>query len=298
MPKSVVQPVTPEIISLCEDADVLRKRYLAAVVTCSHAAPRFEARTEVYTILKLMFRHLEAICELARSDLVTLPAAIVLARAVLEASVRARWLLKPVDPYEQEVRWVLHLRTALEQCAKLEKNRYTPPSEVTLLTEKRCHYEEFDKTICDLLIQRGYSIPKQAPNVWEMLKDIDEPHLYRFYIRLSAFTHTNFEAGLLYKKNFGMVTLGEFITPFGWELPLSVGWKCFYLTARDFLICRNADLNLFDGNSLVTQFDRHLKALTDPPWLHPVTNVPNTSRNERCHCGSGKKFKRCCGKST
>ena len=30
----------------------------------------------------------------------------------------------------------------------------------------------------------------------------------------------------------------------------------------------------------------------------PTPNVPKIGRNEPCPCGSGKKFKNCCGKST
>ncbi len=32
------------------------------------------------------------------------------------------------------------------------------------------------------------------------------------------------------------------------------------------------------------------------PHQQPVVNTDHTGRNELCHCGSGKKFKKCCGK--
>jgi preprotein translocase subunit SecA len=34
-------------------------------------------------------------------------------------------------------------------------------------------------------------------------------------------------------------------------------------------------------------------ALVDP--IEPYVAPPKIGRNEPCHCGSGKKFKRCCG---
>ena len=64
-------------------------------------------------------------------------------------------------------------------------------------------YERFDADISKLLSERGYSVPKQAPNIWEMLKRIGEAHLYQFYILLFANSHTNFEAGGLYRENLG-----------------------------------------------------------------------------------------------
>ncbi|HEY3425368.1 MAG TPA: SEC-C metal-binding domain-containing protein, partial [Negativicutes bacterium] len=32
------------------------------------------------------------------------------------------------------------------------------------------------------------------------------------------------------------------------------------------------------------------------PHQQPIVNTDHTGRNELCHCGSGKKFKKCCGK--
>jgi hypothetical protein len=217
---------------------------------------------ETYTIMKLLIRHLESVCELARHDLVLLPSAVVLARAAFEASVRARWMLSPVDPYEREVRWVLHLRSATDHCGKLERHIHTPTETATAYGRQRQVYEKFDADISQLLSQRGYVLPKQAPNIWEMLKDIGDPHLYQYYIVLSAYTHTNFEAGSLYRKNLGCgKELGEFITPSGWWLPLEVAWKAFFLTAREFLYWIEADMAKFQADELLKEFEAHLSQL-------------------------------------
>jgi hypothetical protein len=257
---SVVQPPTKEIIALCDDADALIERYLACVGPIRGSIRRFEAETEAYTIMKLLIRHLESVCELARHDLVLIPSAVVVARAAFEASVRARLMLRPVDPYEREVRWVMHLRTAIEHCSKLENRALTEVA--AAYAARRQQFEKFDKDISRLLSERGYSIPKQAPKIWEMIKDIGEPNLYQFYILLSAYTHTNFEAGTLYRQNLGnSKILGEFITAKDWRLPLEVTWKSFWVTAHDFLYWVEADMTRFSAHSLLHDFETHLSQL-------------------------------------
>ena len=262
MKNSIIQPPTKEILALCNDADFLIERYLACLDTIKGSIRRFEAETEIYTILKLILRHLEAVCELARNDLVLLPSAIVLSRAAFEASVRGRWMLRPIDPYEREVRWVMHLRSATEHFTKLERNKYTPKELATAYGNQRESFEEFDAAISKLLTERGYTLPKQAPNLWEMLKDIEDPHLYQFYIVLSAYTHTNFEAGTLYRKNLGTSKkLGEFITAQQWHLPLEVAWSSFFLLARDFLYWVEADMEIFSPDKHLQAFALHLSQL-------------------------------------
>ena len=263
MTNSVVQPPTKEVLALCEDSDCLIERYLACLGTIRGTICRFEAETEAYTILKLILRHLEAVCKLARHDLVMLPSAVVLSRAAFEASIRARWMLHPVDPYEREVRWVLHLRSATDHCSKLERSAHTSKDMAAAYARRRESYQGFDRDISKLLVERGYTLPKQAPNIWEMLNDLGEPHLYQFYILLSAYTHTNFEAGGLYRNNLGCgKKLGEFITARDWHLPLQVAWSSFFLVARDFLYWVEADMSAFSADSLHRRFESHLAELS------------------------------------
>jgi hypothetical protein len=262
MKHSIIQPPTKEILALCNDADLLIEHYLACLGTIKGTIRRFEAEAEVYTILKLILRHLEAVCELARQDLVLLPSAIVLSRAAFEASIRGRWMLRPIDPYEREVRWVMHLRSATEHFTKLERNKYIHKELATAYGTQRESFEEFDTAISKLLSERGYTLPKQAPNLWEMLKEIEEPRLYQFYITLSAYTHTNFEAGTLYRKNLGTAKkFGEFITAQQWHLPLEVAWSSFFLLACDFLYWVEADMETFSKNTLLQSFQLHLSQL-------------------------------------
>ena len=262
MPESIIQPPTKEILYLCDHSDLLIERYWTCSKTIRSKLGRFEAETEVYTILKLLMRHLESVCQLARHDLVLLPSAHVIARASFEAEVRARWMLKPVDPYEREVRWVLHMRSASEHHKKLEHNKYIPKQAAKSAGSRKASYEQLDAAICHLLEERGYKIPPQTPNIWEMLKDIGSPELYQFYIQLSAYTHTNFEAGSLYRKNLGnSKKLGEFITAKNWWLPLSISWKSFHFVAHELLYWVEADLKVFKSEELLDEFEKYTERL-------------------------------------
>jgi hypothetical protein len=171
-------------------------------------------------------------------------------------------MLRPVDPYAREVRWVLHLRSATEHCSKLERSTHTPKDTAAAYGRRRESYERFDADISKLLAERGYALPKQAPNIWEMLKEIGEPQLYQHYIFLSAYTHTNFEAGALYRKNLGCSKeLGDFIAARDWHIPLEVAWSSFFLIARDLLNWVEADMTAFSADSLLHDFKAHLSQL-------------------------------------
>ena len=130
---AVILEPTKEIKAICDDAERLIRAYLET----PHPKPggRFEAEVEAYSILKLIVRYTESVVELARHDLVLLPAATVVARASFEASVLTRWMLRPVDPYEREVRCGKELGefiTPASWCISLEvawKSLYVTASE-------------------------------------------------------------------------------------------------------------------------------------------------------------------------
>src|SRR5688572_25900578 len=109
MENAMVSPPTPEIRATAEAIEraigwFLERRPSIAEISY------FEASVEAHNLLNLAVRQLEGIIELARRDLVLLPAAAVLARAAMETSVRAIWLLQEEDPYEREARWLAHLK--------------------------------------------------------------------------------------------------------------------------------------------------------------------------------------------
>lgn len=224
---------------------------------------RYESEVEFFTLMKLMLRHLESLTVLAREDLVLAPSAQLIARTIFETSVRARWMFVPIDPYEREVRWVLFLRSGTTHARKLAESQHTPESLAAAYESRRSSYAGFDKDICELLVKMDYSIPKQAPNMWEMLKELKEPYLYNFYVLLSAYAHSNFEAASLYKLGLGGAKeIGEFTSVDDWVLPFDVAWKSFFLAARDFLAQIEADVPEFERAADAKGFERKLKELT------------------------------------
>lgn len=255
-------PPTPEVLAVCEVVDLVVERYLKTLGRRRLGLERFESEIEAYTMLKLMLRHAEGVLLLARHDLVLLPSALVTSRALFEASVRCRWMLKPIDPFEREVRWLAHFRSAEEQWSKLAKSKYILEEARAQAADSEAVYRRFGDGIADLLRKEGNLPLKNPPNLWEMLKELDEPHLYLRYILLSAYTHSNLEAGSLYRENLGSAKqYGEFISGRDWHLPLEVSFKSFFTAARSFLEAVDADVAFFDSADLAAKGDVLLNAL-------------------------------------
>lgn len=261
-----IQPITREVAGLCDHCDQLIEAYLAGLSERPGSIGRYESETEYFTLMKLMLRHLEGVTALARNDLILAPSANVIARTIFETSVRARWMFLPIDPYEREVRWILFLRTGTEQAKKLAKSPHLDASTAKAFKERADTYSRFDQGILEKLFELGYTVPKQAPNLWEMLKDLAEPEFYNQYVLLSADAHSNFEAASRFKSNLGTAkVLGERTSPGDWGLPFQVAWQAFYLAAYEFLKLVEANLESFNRAADPAGFQKKIHALVDPP---------------------------------
>lgn len=259
-----IQPPSTEVEAVCAHCDALIEAYLAGLNSKPGSIGRYESEVEFHALMKLMLRHFEALTVLAREDLVLAPSANLIARTVFETSVRARWMFVPLDPYEREVRWILFLRSGTAHAKKLADSEHLPKSLATAYEERKRSYAGFDTALCELLTKMDYPIPKQAPNVWEMLKELKEPYLYNFYVLLSAYAHSNFEAASLFKRGLGGAKkIGEFTSVDDWVLPFEVAWKSYFLAARDFLAQIEADVARFEQAADIQGFEHALKKMTD-----------------------------------
>ena len=92
----VFQP-TRGMLKLCDLIDHGIVRFINARSTVP-PLNKWEAEVEAMLLLNLAIRNTEAILELARKDLVLLPAANVLARTAFEISVKSAWMVQPEDP--------------------------------------------------------------------------------------------------------------------------------------------------------------------------------------------------------
>jgi hypothetical protein len=92
-----------------------------------------------------------------------------------------------------------------------------------------------------------------------MLKEIGQPELYMFYVAMSAFTHSNFEAAAIYRKNLGCrKELGEFIAAKDWALPLEVVGKSLFGSTLRILELVEAPPEAYATASLAVEFQQLL----------------------------------------
>src|ERR1700691_3210409 len=106
---NIVIPPTPTILRIASLIDQAISRFLQVRETVPPLG-MFESDIEAMKLLNLVIRDIEAIVELAKVDLVLVPAANVLARAVFEIAVKAAWMVTPDDPFDRELRWLAHLQ--------------------------------------------------------------------------------------------------------------------------------------------------------------------------------------------
>jgi hypothetical protein len=105
---NISMPPTPGILRMADLIEQAIGRFLEARGTIPPLG-KFESDDEAILLFNLVIRDIEAILTLARTDLVLLPAANVLARAVFEIALKAAWIVQPDDPFDREVRWLAHL---------------------------------------------------------------------------------------------------------------------------------------------------------------------------------------------
>ena len=205
-------------------------RYLQCMASlpqhCRGVAPRYEANAEAWVLFRQIIRHVEAITELAKNDLVLLPPALALARVAFEITTRILWMLHPDEVFDREARFLAHLASEEEywgrSAALLEEFGYDGKH----WQEQRDRVRRF-RTAVEELLPPGTNRVTAIPNFRAMLKEIGDELRYGHYIRLSQFSHGSHAAGGIYRKGLGggkMVK--EFVYPESWAEPLSCAWWC------------------------------------------------------------------------
>jgi hypothetical protein len=260
---SIQSAPTSEVLALCSCIDRVIEAYIDGREKGTTRLGKSEAEFEASTLHKLIIRHAEGVVLLARHDLVTLPSALVLARSAFEAHLKIIWLLKPTDPFEQEARWVQHLRSAAIHWGKVEQANHFPAEYREKAADQRKKIEGFASRFESALMSQGnYPVSSRQETLWDILKDLDQKYLYPAYIQLSAFAHSNFEAGSIYRKNLGVGKIpGEFIDAIDWVLPLEATWKSVFVSSRRVLALVEPPAGAFPENALVEEFEKSLAQL-------------------------------------
>jgi hypothetical protein len=220
------KPPTPEIQQV---ADLLDETIKQLVGAWSDAPPigEYEADVECWNFLKLIVRHVESIITLARDDLVLLPSAMVIARAVFELGAKAMWMLAPEDPFHREVRWLAHLESEeeyLRRCAGQFSKGGADGSQIAKFRDAEGTIRTF-RTQMTALLPKGYTPLAKMPNVYDMLESIGHPRKYLYYLIGCQHAHGTHSGTSLYRKNLGnMKEYGEFIKLDDWAICLGICW--------------------------------------------------------------------------
>lgn len=173
----------------------------------------------------LVIRNTESILTLARTDLVLLPSAYVLARAVFEIATKAAWLVRPVDPIEREVRWLTHLREEERLQEGLSVTVAKAGGDSAIFKSRHSQIRDFGTQVASKLPD-GYAELQGNPSVEAMLDDLDQKQMYFLYRVLAQFVHGAHASTWLYRKGLGTLKEGgEFVSAGQWHWPLWTAWK-------------------------------------------------------------------------
>ena len=262
-PNTVSRP-SQEILLVADLIEEGIGRLLRARAGVDPGFGTYESSVEARNLLNLTVRNLEAIVELARRDLVLVPAAAVLARSVFEISVRVIWLLYPSDPFERESRWLVHLRTEenahIKWARLVEQLGGDAESSIRLSDQFRSFREGVSAKL-----PPGTPTLDKVPDLRAMLRSLGEERKYLYYMRLSQFTHGSHLATGLYRKHLGtMKELGEFVGPDDWRWVFVAAWFSFSAAARSFMEREAAGQPAFEDATFPSSVEDAIAKLGTP----------------------------------
>jgi hypothetical protein len=224
----IVQTPTTELLHACDLLDEMIGETISAKLARRPDFGLFEAPFEANVILNLAIRHCEAIVTLGRTDLVLLPAASALARAVFEAAFRVRWLLHPTGDYDREARWLAQLAEEghlWERLATIATETGEPVPAYSAAAEKILAFRNGVRA----KLPKGVEAQSRVPNLRVMMRDQGEERRYITYSLLSQVVHAGHFAGSAYRRGLGVhKELGERRFARDWPGCLRIAWWSLY----------------------------------------------------------------------
>lgn len=262
MPSGVVMPPTRPVLEASEMIDDLAGRFLAAASDIP-ALGRFEAAAEAVNLFSLVVRHAEGVIALARTDLVLLPAALIVSRACLETAVKAAWLVDADDPYEREARWLAHLHGEERYLARVANRLGAGDVDAAAAMHRRAEQiSDFRVAVTERLPAHISPLPG-FPSFEQMLASIDGERIYSLYIHLSQIGHGEHAATWLYRGG-GLgteKTRGEFVTVNDWALPLRTCFRSLTRPGALVLARLNGDASRLASAGIEAMFEHRLASL-------------------------------------
>lgn len=259
---NIVMPPTPEILHVAD----LIERAVGQFLRARESIPplgKFESEVEALQLFTLAIRDTEAILTLARTDLVLLPSANVLARAVFEIAVKSAWMVQPDDPFDREVRWLAHLEEEERLHRAVSESVTKSGGDPTLFKELHAQIRDFRTGVARAL-PAGYAELPGNPGVEGMLENLGQKQMYFLYRLLAQYVHGGHAATWLYRKGLGTFKRGgEFISPSAWHTPLHTAWKNLQIFGESILRSLKAKTAEFLTVEEILDLDRELDQLRD-----------------------------------
>jgi hypothetical protein len=220
-----VMPPTKAIATAAALIDEAVNRFLAARKTLPELG-KYESDVEAVNAFKLVIRHVEAVCTLAKEDLASLPSALAIARSAFETTARILWMLRPDDVFEREARYLAHLGGEEDFFRRLAGLFGQLGLDGGSLRGVESQIRAL-RTGVERVLPAGVKALSGLPTFRAMLKDIGEESYYAKYMLLSQYAHGTHVAGGVFRQNLGSrKKLGEFIYPESWDEPLKAAWWC------------------------------------------------------------------------
>jgi len=247
-------PITPELERVARLHEQLIANFLKARDNTTLGT--YEVHHESHAMIALVIRDVEAVCTLAREDLVLFPPAVVIARSAFELAVRALWMLSPDDVWEQEARWLRHARhSEIEFYARVRNFQIQVGERPSRFSDRRRVAKEFYNAVAeklDSMFPGKYDMESRPPNFRQMLKSLGQEDLYALYMDSSQFTHGSMVATQVYHRHFGTKkVMGELISPNDWYMCLQLCWMSLTRAGRMFLKRVEGDPGEFTPQELI-----------------------------------------------
>ncbi|MFN8529761.1 MAG: hypothetical protein U0670_14235 [Anaerolineae bacterium] len=194
MSEDVQKPITPEIARMCDLLDLAIKRFLKARDEIPSWGG-YEAQDEAHIMLLYSLRCIESLIAFACKDLVLLPAAMLIARTILDTGIKLLWMLQPTDLFACEARWLTlmnaeytYLRKSADlfqqEISQLAKHMHKEAAEI------RTFYEDV-KAELERRSPKRYKVLKEPPTTREMLRVLgDETSYFLFMCQVSNYHPT------------------------------------------------------------------------------------------------------------
>jgi hypothetical protein len=250
---NVVKAPDPHILEACDRLDDAIGWVIKAINQPRRDFGHYEAPYEARVLLNLLIRAVESLITLARTDLVLLPGAFILARTAFEISVRARWLLWPEREFEREARWLAHVQEEEDLWEKISKIVALTGDDPADFRSSAQHLHGFRTRVLEQL-PKDVTQPHRVANLRSALIEQDLEKYYIGYALLSQFVHGGHYAGSLYRQGIGVSAESkEQVSSADWRMPFEISWWSLYHAAVRFAhVACEPGVKILDTQQLAT----------------------------------------------